>query len=83
MLYCCLSLFRCNKALCVDIDDIVNTFNQLEYKHFYKSMDSDIQRKIRHDVYHFPHLDSIIYIKFQLTDDNSIDIIEITSFKEK
>jgi hypothetical protein len=63
-------------------DEIINVLMQLERKHFYKSMDSTINRKIRQDVYRFPYANRGIYIKFQLTPDNQCYIM-LMSFKEK
>ena len=61
---------------------VKEVFLNLEHMHFYKSMDSDINHKIRQDVYHFPHRQGIIYIKFQLININHLSIM-VMSFKKK
>ena len=60
--------------------NIVEIMLDLKQTHFYKSMDSHINHKIRQDVYHYPYQNLIIYVKFQLSNDN---LCVIMSFKEK
>lgn len=61
----------------IDIRDFVL---KMEKKHFYKSMTSYANHKIWQDVYHVPHENFIIYVKFT---QNVISEFTLLSFKEK
>lgn len=60
-----------------DIRAIVST---MEHKQFYKSMTSYANHKIWQDVYHVPHENMILYVKFT---QNVISEFTLLSFKEK
>ena len=60
-----------------DESHVKETILKLETSHFFKSMDSSINHKIRQDVYHFPHKNGFIYIKFQLININHLVIMLI------
>ena len=60
-----------------DIRRIVST---MELRHFYKSMTSYANHRIRQDVYHVPYDDLILYVKFT---QNVLSEFTLLSFKEK
>ena len=60
-----------------DVDEVIAT---MEQKHFYKSMTSYANHKIWQDVYHVPHENLILYVKFT---QNIISEFTLLSFKEK
>ena len=51
----------------VDVDEILSVINRLCSQHFYKSMTSELNRKLWQDVYKFMDEDKRLYIKLQLT----------------
>jgi hypothetical protein len=61
-------------------DDIYNTVLALKESNFYKSMQSDKNPILWHDVYHYQHdgVDILLYIKLQIKK-NAV----VVSFKEK
>jgi motility quorum-sensing regulator / GCU-specific mRNA interferase toxin len=60
--------------------EIVETIQNIEHKHFYKSMTSYADHTAWQDVYHVPSKEGPLYIKF--TTDVVTDFL-LLSFKEK
>lgn len=67
------------RALGFEPDGIVLVVQSMTRPQFYKSMTSDLDSSIWQDVYHVPHGDIVIYVKFT-TDSGGYLLI---SFKEK
>jgi motility quorum-sensing regulator / GCU-specific mRNA interferase toxin len=62
-------------------DDIKAIIQTVDKAHFYKSMTSNHDATIWQDVYHVPHPDGTLYVKF--TDNGSVTEFTLLSFKEK
>jgi motility quorum-sensing regulator / GCU-specific mRNA interferase toxin len=60
--------------------EIVTTVQTIGRRHFYKSMTSNYDSSVWQDVYHVPHPDGTLYVKF--TDNGGPDFV-LLSFKEK
>jgi motility quorum-sensing regulator/GCU-specific mRNA interferase toxin len=63
----------------LSLDDVVALIQGITRELFYKSMTSGSDHRIWQDVYHVPHGDLTLYVKFT-TDDEGYFVI---SFKEK
>jgi motility quorum-sensing regulator / GCU-specific mRNA interferase toxin len=61
-------------------EEIVETIQTITRGHFYKSMTSKYDDSVWQDVYHVPHSDGELYVKF--TDNGGPDLV-LLSFKEK
>ena len=61
------------------LQDVVDIIQSMTRKHFYKSMTSVSDVRLWQDVYHVPHCELMLYIKFTL----GVDGLIILSFKEK
>lgn len=61
------------------LDQVVALIQSITREQFYKSMTSENDHRIWHDVYHVPLGDEVLYVKFT-TDDEGYFVI---SFKEK
>lgn len=61
------------------LQDVVDVIQSMTRKQFYKSMTSLSNVRLWQDVYHVPHRQLILYVKFTLGADGHI----IVSFKEK
>jgi motility quorum-sensing regulator/GCU-specific mRNA interferase toxin len=61
-------------------EDIVMIIQTITKGHFYKSMTSNYDSAVWQDVYHVPHQDCELYVKF--TDNGGSDLL-LLSFKEK
>ncbi len=66
-------------ALGLNLDGVVALVQKTTRTHFYKSMTSNHDHRIWQDVYHVPHGDLTLYVKFT-TDPNGYLLI---SLKEK
>jgi motility quorum-sensing regulator/GCU-specific mRNA interferase toxin len=60
--------------------EIVTILQTIGRRHFYKSMTSNYDNTVWQDVYHVPHPDGTLYVKF--TDNGGPDFV-LLSFKEK
>jgi len=60
--------------------EIVAIIKTITPAHFYKSMTSNYDAKVWQDVYHVPHANGTLYVKF--TDNGGPDFVLI-SYKEK
>jgi motility quorum-sensing regulator/GCU-specific mRNA interferase toxin len=60
--------------------EIVAIVQTMGRRHFYKSMTSNHDNSVWQDVYHVPHPDGTLYVKF--TDNGGPDFV-LLSFKEK
>jgi hypothetical protein len=69
----------CAESLGFTLLNIVEIIQGTKHSHFYKSMTSTVSSAIWQDVYHVPHHEAVLYIKFT-TDPQGYLII---SFKEK
>jgi motility quorum-sensing regulator/GCU-specific mRNA interferase toxin len=67
-------------ALGYGSEEIVAIIQTMEEGHFYKSMTAHHSDAVWQDVYHVPHPDGPLYIKF--TDNGGGDLL-LLSFKEK
>lgn len=67
-------------ALGLSVDDVVTIVQGITHAHFYKSMTSDSDSRIWQDVYHVPHGNLVLYVKFT-TDPQGLFLL--ISFKEK
>ncbi len=67
-------------ALGCGYDDICAAVQTITGKHFYKSMTSKYSEAVWQHVYHVPHADYELYVKF--TDNGGPDFV-LLSFKEK
>ena len=63
-----------------DESDVRKIVSTMKREHFYKSMTSYANHKIWQDVYHVPHKNLILYVKFT---QNVISEFTLLSFKEK
>jgi motility quorum-sensing regulator / GCU-specific mRNA interferase toxin len=61
-------------------DEIVDIIKTITAAHFYKSMTSNYDAKVWQDVYHVPHSNGTLYVKF--TDNGGSDFV-LLSYKEK
>jgi motility quorum-sensing regulator / GCU-specific mRNA interferase toxin len=61
-------------------EEIVAIIQTMEENHFYKSMTANHNNAVWQDVYHVPHADGPLYLKF--TDNGGSDLV-LLSFKEK
>lgn len=59
---------------------IVAALQRLTRKHFYKSMTSYANHRLWQDVYHLPHGEMVLYIKFT---GEAVTGFTVLSFKEK
>jgi motility quorum-sensing regulator/GCU-specific mRNA interferase toxin len=71
---------RAAAALGFDRDDIVQTIQGLERRHFYKSMTSYADSKLWQDVYHAPSPVGTLYVKFVA---DTVTEFRLLSFEEK
>jgi motility quorum-sensing regulator/GCU-specific mRNA interferase toxin len=60
--------------------EMVDTVQSMEPRHFYKSMTSLANSKIWQDVYHVPSSVGVLYVKFQ---GDTVTQFKLLSFKEK
>jgi hypothetical protein len=60
--------------------EIVNIVQTITASHFYKSMTSNFNANVWQDVYHVPHSNGTLYVKF--TDNGGPDFV-LLSYKEK
>ena len=67
-------------ALGYGSEEIVAIVQTMAKHHFYKSMTSNYDNSVWQDVYHVPHPDGALYVKF--TDNGGPDYV-LLSFKEK
>ena len=67
-------------ALGYGSEEIVAIVQTMARRHFYKSMTSNYDASVWQDVYHVPHPDGTLYVKF--TDNGGPDYV-LLSFKEK
>jgi motility quorum-sensing regulator/GCU-specific mRNA interferase toxin len=67
-------------ALGYGSEEIVAIVQTMAKRHFYKSMTSNYDNSVWQDVYHVPHPDGTLYVKF--TDNGGPDYV-LLSFKEK
>lgn len=70
---------RCAEELGITLEQVVGIIQSMTREQFYKSMTSDANSAIWHDVYHVPHDALVLYVKFT-TDSEGYLVI---SFKEK
>ena len=61
-------------------NEIAVVIRSMRRAHFYKSMTSHGDHRIWQDVYHVPHEDIVLYVKFT---NNSLTGFTVLSFKEK
>jgi motility quorum-sensing regulator / GCU-specific mRNA interferase toxin len=68
-------------ALGYDSDEMTAIIQTVVKSHFYKSMTSNYDASIWQDVYHAPHEEGTLYVKF--TDNGTVTEFTLLSFKEK
>jgi motility quorum-sensing regulator / GCU-specific mRNA interferase toxin len=69
----------CAEDLGIDLLGVVTIIKGMNREQFYKSMTSEADNKIWQDVYHVPHEETVLYVKFTT---DSVGYLVI-SFKEK
>ncbi|QQP94013.1 type II toxin-antitoxin system MqsR family toxin (plasmid) [Skermanella sp. TT6] len=68
------------RSLGITVTGMVSVIQTMERKHFYKSMTSNNDHTVWQDVYHVPHDENVIYIKFIA---DVVTEFRLLSFKEK
>ena len=71
---------RSAAALGFDRNDIIDTIQTMQRRHFHKSMTSYVDHRVWQDVYHVPSDIGVLYVKF--TADVVAEFL-LLSFKEK
>lgn len=75
-----LGAVRSARELGYSVTDLISLVEALMPRHFYKSMTSLHNHRQWQDVYHLPHEDRLIYVKFT---DHILTEFVLLSFKEK
>jgi motility quorum-sensing regulator/GCU-specific mRNA interferase toxin len=61
-------------------DEIVDALQELQRRHFYKSMTSHRDHRLWQDVYHLPWNELVLYVKFTA---DAVTEFTLLSFKER
>jgi motility quorum-sensing regulator/GCU-specific mRNA interferase toxin len=69
----------CAEGLGLTLQDVVNIIQSMTREQFYKSMTSIASAAVWQDVYHVPHVEIVLYVKFTTDAVGHI----VISFKER